>query len=91
VIPLEHRGRLLFGQELTFAQLSEMMGNQPKIKKTKLTKEFNYKTFQALHGNAVIPLFVLKPDGSVQACTVDGFAEPEPGDLVFSIVRSLSE
>jgi hypothetical protein len=91
VIPLEHRGRLLFGQELAFAQLSEMMGNQPKVKKTKLTKEFNYKAFQALHGNTVIPLFVLKPDGSVQVFTVNGFAEPEPGDLVFSIVRSLSE
>lgn len=87
-VPLEHRGRLLFDQDLVFARLNEMLDKQQKIKRTKLTKKFDYKAFQAKHGNAVIPLFVLKPDGSVRICTVNDQGDPEPEDLVFSILKT---
>lgn len=87
-VPLEHRGRLLFDQDLVFARLTEMLDKQQKIKKTKLTKKFDYKAFQVKHGNAVIPLFVLKPDGSVLICTVNDQGDPEPEDLVFSILKT---
>jgi hypothetical protein len=91
VVPLEQRGRLLFGQELTFGRMSEIMETQPKVKRTKLTKEFDYKAFQARHENAAIPLFVVKPDGSVQVCTVNDSMGPEPDDIIISIVENSSE
>lgn len=90
-IPLEHQGRLLFDQEMTFTHLSEIMENQSKIKKTKLTKEYDYKAFQNQNGNSAIPLFVIKPNGFVQVCTISGFTAPEPEDLIFSIVKNLNE
>lgn len=87
----EHRGRLLFGQEMTFSALSELIGSSPKVKKTRLTTEFDYKTFQTMHGNAVLPLFVVKPDGLLHVYAVNDLPNPQPGDLIISIVRHLSE
>ena len=61
------------------------------VKKTKLTMEFDYKAFRAHHDDAVIPLFVLQSNGSLQVCTVNGSGEPKPGDIVFGILRSMTE
>lgn len=87
VVPMSHRGRLLFGPELSHAPLTELMQGQPRVKKTKLTKEFDYGSFRAEHGEAASPLFVLKPNGTVLVCTVKGLPDPRPGDLILSIVR----
>ncbi|MGE3820460.1 MAG: hypothetical protein AB7I30_13680, partial [Isosphaeraceae bacterium] len=87
VVPLDHRGRLLFDPRLTFAPLTEMMSGQPRVKKTRLTREFDYADFRAEHGEAAFPLFVLKPNGAVLVCTVNGIPDPRPGDLILSIVR----
>lgn len=88
-VPLEHRGRLLFGQEMTYAAISELMCVQPQIKKTRLTSEFDYSAFKAYHDGVVIPLFILQRDGSLQVCTVGGVAEPKPGDMVLSLLNNL--
>ncbi|MBN1665290.1 MAG: cation:proton antiporter [Deltaproteobacteria bacterium] len=92
-IPLKHRGRLLFHQELTFTEIGEIMRHrhQPKIKKTKLTMEFDYKAFQAHHNESVVPLFVLQSDGALQVCTVNGNTMPKPGDIVFGIDRRITQ
>lgn len=87
----EHRGRLLFGQDMTFSALNELMGSSPQVKKTRLTKEFDYKAFQSVHGNAVLPLFVLKADGLLHVSTVNDWPNPQSGDLIISVVRHLSE
>lgn len=83
----EHRGRFLFGDNLTFSALSDFAGADPKVKKTGLTQEFNYEAFRAEHGNAVVPLVVLKADDSIQIQTQDERKIPEPGDFIISIVR----
>lgn len=84
-VALSHRGRLLFGKEWTFAQLSDAMQQQPKVKKTKLTKEFDYASFREEHGNAVLPLFIVKPDGTIRVCTAEGTPDPKAGDSIISI------
>ncbi len=87
-IPLEHRGRILFHFDLTFAQLSEMLRGNFSIKKTKLTKEFGFPEFQAEHGSAAMPLLLVRPDGTVQVWTTDATLDPKPDDLIISIVPS---
>ncbi len=91
IVSAEHRGRLLFHKELTFTKLSELMKCHPKVNKTRLTKEFDYQNFQAQNGDAVFLLCVMKPDGLLQICTVDGLITPKPGDLIFSINRRSCE
>jgi NhaP-type Na+/H+ or K+/H+ antiporter len=88
VVPLEHRGRFLFGKELTFAGLSEAFGNLPVVKKTRLTDEFDYNAFRYKHADGAIPLFIMKPNGTLQICTVDGPVMPQAGDMLFSVLHN---
>lgn len=85
-VPMEHRGRLLFGADCTFDRMEELLPSDVKVRKTRLTKEFDYAQFQAEHGSAALPLFIVKPDKTVQVCTADGKVDPRPGDLVISVV-----
>ncbi|MEW6272335.1 MAG: cation:proton antiporter [Thermodesulfobacteriota bacterium] len=87
-VPAEHRGRLLFGEELTHRALGELAGPEPRVKKTPLTEEFDFAAFQARNADSMRPLLVLKSDGKLQVRTVDGLAEPQPGDVVVSLVRA---
>ncbi len=86
-VPQEHRGRLLFGPEWNFSAIEEFAGEDPKVKKTRLTAEFDFGKFEAEHGDAVLPLFVIKPDGAIQIRTATEWQIPKPGDLIVSLVR----
>jgi NhaP-type Na+/H+ or K+/H+ antiporter len=88
VVSLEHRGRLLFNEDLNFGELSELMRLDFKAKKTKLTKEFDYARFRAEYGDDGLPLFVVKPDRTVQVATVGTPPEPKPGDTIISLSRA---
>jgi hypothetical protein len=82
----DHRGRLLFCPELTFANLCVALGRRPIIKKTKLTAEFDFKAFEEQHAGAALPLFILKSDGAVQVRTVNESFDPKAGDQVISAI-----
>jgi CPA1 family monovalent cation:H+ antiporter len=88
LIPKGQHGRLLFAKELDYSRLSEEFGRNPKLRTTKLTKEFDFRAFKAEHGESTIVLFVIKPNGVVQVATVDGQLAPVAGDLVISVVPS---
>ncbi|MCI5189350.1 MAG: hypothetical protein D3919_01150 [Candidatus Electrothrix sp. AW5] len=85
-IPQEQHGRLLFGEGLDFFRLNHAFGSDPTIKLTKLTKEFDYQAFMSEYNNAAIVLFVLKPNHSIEVCTVDSPVDPVAGDVLISIV-----
>jgi len=91
VVSPEHRGRLLFGRGLTFSGLDDLAGSHPRVKKTRLTAEFDYGAFQKEHGDSVVPLFVIDRYGFVHVRTVDDPARPDAGDLIISIVRDRSQ
>ncbi len=86
-VPPEHRGRFLFGPDLTFHALAAWAGDNPQIKKTKLTDAFDYKSFLRTHQDAVVPLLCVRPDGSLLVRTITDSSPPSAGDLVFSLVR----
>jgi hypothetical protein len=86
-IPQEQHGRLLFGDGLDFFRLNDVFGRDPKIKLTKLTKEFDYQAFTSEYGETAIVLFVLKPNRSIEVCTVDSPADPVAGDVLISIIQ----
>jgi NhaP-type Na+/H+ or K+/H+ antiporter len=82
----EHRGRLLFGKEMTADRIAPWIARPPGIKKTRLSKEFDFQAFQAQHGKAALVLFVLKPDGTLHIGTAAANLEPKAGDLVMWIL-----
>ncbi len=84
-VPLQHRGRLLFRNELTLEQLNELVKGNFEVKNCKLTKEFNYKRYRAEQGVGVLPLFVVKPDRTIEVYTAKYDPDPLPGDLIIGL------
>ncbi|MBM4071625.1 MAG: sodium:proton antiporter [Planctomycetes bacterium] len=84
-VPLDQRGRFLFGPEMNYAHLQELFGPRPMVKKTRLTKEFDFVMLQAMRDDTVVPLFLLDSNGVVTVLTADTTPHAEPGQVLFSI------
>lgn len=79
-------GRLLFGPSCTYAWLKEHCGNAPTVKKTRITQTFQFDDLLATHRGRIVPLFTLKPNGSLHIFTADRLRDPAAGDLVISLI-----
>jgi NhaP-type Na+/H+ or K+/H+ antiporter len=90
VVSREQRGRLLFGPGLTYAELIARVSERPSVKVTRLTKEFDYMAFRSQHGDAVVPMLVIKPDRQLVLFTTDNALTPQPGQVVLSLARLAS-
>ena len=90
-VSLEQRGRLLFGAGMDYAHMVERFGETPSVKATHLTKEFDYKAFQALHGESVLPLFLMRASHEVAMFTVDNPPIPQAGEVLISLARAADE
>lgn len=87
----EHlRGRLLFDPRATYRYLSARFAAGAVIKKTKLTREFDYDSFREYYGNA-IPLFLISENRSLNVFSVDNPPTPRPGQTLIAIVDPLDE
>ena len=52
-------------------------GRAPSVKATKLTEEFDYAAFRAMHGPEALPLFTITDSGRLTIRTADETAEPK--------------
>jgi NhaP-type Na+/H+ or K+/H+ antiporter len=90
-VSLEQRGRLLFGAKMDNAHMIDRFGETPVVKTTRLTKEFDYAAFQTLHGESVLPLFLIRAGGEVALFTADSPPTPQVGDVLISLARPADE
>ena len=88
VVSLEQRGRLLFGETITHAHLGERFGETPTVKTTHLTKEFDFAAYRAMHGDTIVPLFMIRENGEVEVFVVDVPLVPQPGHVLVSLAGS---
>lgn len=86
--PQHLRGRFLFGEGATYAHLTNRLAAGAIIKKTALTKEFDYEAFQTLYGKRAIPLFLISQNGGLAVFTKDNPPRPCPGQTLISLVSS---
>lgn len=87
-LPISRRGRLLFGKEVTYKMIESALAAEAEIRSTRLTDKFTYEDFQRLHGDSALLLFIVKRKGRVVVMAEDVQEQPEPGDLLISLVRS---
>ncbi len=59
----EGKARHLFDKDVSYAKLASLLAQGAQIKATLLTSEFGYEAYLAKHGNQVIPMFGISPDG----------------------------
>lgn len=85
-VPPPLRGHLLFAPEVTYEKFTRLFEEAGyKIKKTNLTKQFDYKAFQTLYGQQAIPLFLIGKNGDLKIFTPDYKLNPQPGDALISL------
>lgn len=87
VVSRDLRGRLLFGPGLTYTALIARVSENPIVKVTRLTKEFDYEAFRALHGDSVVSVLVIKPDRQIVLLSVDNSLTPQAGQVLLSLAR----
>ncbi|MDF1754260.1 MAG: sodium:proton antiporter [Verrucomicrobiales bacterium] len=86
----ELSGRHLFGKGVTAAKLHEFQKTESEAKLTPITDEFTYEDFQKLHGDDVIPMFIIRENGDLSVITPES-TEPAEGDTVVSLATVLKK
>jgi NhaP-type Na+/H+ or K+/H+ antiporter len=83
----DRRWRTLFDHEAEYANLEHALEHGGVIKATSISDEFTYSSYMTLYGTSIIPLFTLKPSGTIVVWTGDKPAEPVSGDTMIAIVN----
>lgn len=81
------RGLLLFGQDVSYAALAEMLAAGAEVRTTKLTEEFDYRDFLREHWKRMVPLFAVDPKNRLHIFTAGEDLEPGPGWRISALVR----
>ncbi len=85
------RGRLLFGLDITYEYITDRIQKGAIIKKTPLTKDFNYDELQKYYRNEAIPLFLINEDNELKVFATDNRPEPKPGNTLISLVEDIED
>lgn len=85
---LSAKTRLLFGAAVSMQRLQEMLKHHAKIHKTLLTGHYDYQSFLMGHQQDTIPLFAIKPNGTIEFFVEDNEISPKPGWTVVSMVQT---
>ncbi len=79
-------GKLLFGEEVSYASLAEALKAGASIKTTKLTENFGLADLFATHGQQTLPLFAIDPRERIHVFSFEEEVVPEAGWSVISLV-----
>lgn len=81
------RARPLFGQDATFALLSDMVAHGAVVKKTRLSNEFSFQDFRALYGEQAIVLFQITSNRQLIVGAADQPLNATAGTVLLSLVH----
>jgi NhaP-type Na+/H+ or K+/H+ antiporter len=84
-------GRYLYGEKVTFAELTVRFGTGHVIKASKMTESYTYGKFREHYGEDTVPLFVVSETGGLTPVTVGAKIDPQPGQKLFSLVSGESD
>ena len=80
-------GRFLFQEGVTHAHLARRFRSNFEIKRTPITEEFDYESYQSEYDNRAIMLFVISDKNqTLHISTIDKPLTPQPGDVLIGLV-----
>jgi NhaP-type Na+/H+ or K+/H+ antiporter len=83
----QFRGRILFGEEVSYAQLAEMLKSGAEVRTTRLSDTFDYQDFVRKHWKRVVVLFAVTPKGQLRVSVAGEQLEPGPGWKLVALVQ----
>jgi NhaP-type Na+/H+ or K+/H+ antiporter len=78
-------GHVLFGDQVTQAQLQERLTGGERIRATKLSEDFSWKDYLVRNGEHLLPLFGIDERGHLQPVVAGESFAPKPGWTVLSL------
>ncbi len=87
----ELAGRILFDKRADFDYLSQRFLSGAVLKKTRLSEEFDFETFQKHYGGNVVALFLIDREGQLEVFTTDEPLKLKPGMTLISLVNPTEE
>lgn len=93
-IGYDHRGYLLFNEDMTYGKFASLLSQGAEIRSTKLTEEFSFADFKEKSGGNAIPLFAISPKGRLEVFVDGNTLQPEAGWQILSLSskpRNLTE
>ncbi len=83
--PKHLRGRFIFSDEISFAELRNNFYSGAVIKSTKLTKDFTFDDFKEHYQKMAIPLFTINENKELSVFTTDKTLKPKPGHTIIAM------
>jgi len=90
-VPEQQRGPMLFGEDINFGMLAEILAKEGRFRSTRLTDSFSYDQYLATHGNTVIPLFVVTDKQELVPVVAGRRLQPAIGSTVIALCRLAGE
>lgn len=84
-IPRHLRGQFLFSPTATCASIAGAFDSGASIKRTPLTRTFDYKAFVDHYGSGALPMFVVR-GGELGVLDAEGSDVPQPGQVLISLI-----
>lgn len=81
----QHRGYILFDEQLTFSKFASLLSTGANIHATKLSDEYDFEQFKDDNLGKVVPLFAISPKGRIQVFVHEGHFVPQSGWTVISL------
>lgn len=85
----ELRGRILFHPNATLDELNARLETGGQVKRTAITREFDYKAFQNQHGESALPLFIVTADRKLVILTAGTSRVPRSGETLIYLANGL--
>ena len=85
-VPTKRRGSTLFGKNITYNTLAEMMSRGGEGRATNLTENCGFEAYVEQYGKEAVPLFALDARERLRIFTEEHPIEPEPGWTIIGMV-----
>jgi NhaP-type Na+/H+ or K+/H+ antiporter len=84
-------GHIAFGEEVSFTQLSKMLGKGAEIHSTGLSDEFGFDEYYKKYFGRAVPLFAINPRGKLFVYTAGSDLKLVSGWTIISLIEQADE
>ena len=84
-------GHIAFGEEVSFTQLSKMLGKGAEIHSIGLSDEFGFDEYYKKYFGRAVPLFAINPRGKLFVYTADSDLKLVSGWTIISLIEQAAE
>jgi len=85
-VSTRHRGRQLFGTDITHARLAGWLRGGAEIRSTRLQEEFDFGAYLDRYRGRCVPLFAVDPEEKLHFFTTDVELVPEADWITVSLI-----